>query len=527
MPPSNEQGTTAVPAWLHALWGLPARVSRVPAARGGEAVLARPVLTGRKAGERILHLPAVPPCGHDAWAAAAAAHAAAHWRFGGPPQPRQGLKPIQMALIGVLEDARVELLAAGELPGLRRLWLPFHAAQGEEGAHFAALLGRLSRALLDPQAQDPHPWVTRIQRMLAGRLLAMDPAALRAMASVLGNEVGQMRLAFDAAAYRVHAAYRDDHHFLWEEDSTLPPSPHALEAEAAPGTSTQDGPRSAPTADQARVAVHPEWDHRIARLRPGWVRVQERLAPVAAGPSPADPGLQRRVRAWTAALRAHQPAPRRPAGRAAWGNEFHPDALVDAGVRQRMREPVDERLYSRQESRARDLCAVLLVDTSASTALQAGQGQPLLRTLAAMAQGVGAALEAVGQRCAIAAFRSDGRHRVEFLYLKQWHEPALAPEVGQRLSALRPQGSTRTGAVLRHTAGLLAAARPGRATAKIVLLSDGQPHDIDVHHPAYLVQDLMQAIREARRANVQVICLPLHAIVRAGPSASVARLLAA
>ncbi|MEX1168000.1 MAG: hypothetical protein WEK74_14255, partial [Hydrogenophaga sp.] len=68
----------------------------------------------------------LPPAAHSHWAASVA-HAAAHRRFGGPLQPRRGLKPVQQALLGVLEDARVEWLACAELPGLRAWWLPSHS----------------------------------------------------------------------------------------------------------------------------------------------------------------------------------------------------------------------------------------------------------------------------------------------------------------------------------------------------------------------------------------------------------------
>ena len=42
--------------------------------------------------------------------------------------PLRQLKPIQVALVSLIEDARVEQLALREMPGLRRLWLPFHVA---------------------------------------------------------------------------------------------------------------------------------------------------------------------------------------------------------------------------------------------------------------------------------------------------------------------------------------------------------------------------------------------------------------
>src|SRR5882762_7993386 len=59
---------------------------------------------------------------------AAAAHAQAHLVFGGPRFPVGALKPLQIALVTLIEDARIESLAMRQLPGLRKLWAPYHLA---------------------------------------------------------------------------------------------------------------------------------------------------------------------------------------------------------------------------------------------------------------------------------------------------------------------------------------------------------------------------------------------------------------
>ena len=73
--------------------------------------------------------------------------------------PIGSLKPVQVALVSLIEDARVEQLALGDLPGLRRLWLPFHVAAPGGAVTAPALMARLARALLDPIYADDHGWV--------------------------------------------------------------------------------------------------------------------------------------------------------------------------------------------------------------------------------------------------------------------------------------------------------------------------------------------------------------------------------
>jgi nitric oxide reductase NorD protein len=529
MRPSSEAPAPAgVAPWLRALWGQPAQVALLAATTGQPGAARRPVLTGHMEGERVLHLPPAPLQPLPGWTAAASAHAAAHWRFGGPPQARTGLKPVQLALFGVLEDARVEGLALQELPGLRQLWLPYHLDDAPEGGHFAALLARLSRVLLDPDAVDPHPWVVRVRAIAGERLAGILLPDLRALASALGNEVGQMRLPFNPASYCVHAAYRDDNHHLWDEDTTLPPSEQPL---AGGATSPPPDGAALPTAPvrEARVVLHPEWDYRIARDRQDWVRVHESDAPAAAGPVPvAAPAARHLVRQLAGALAACPAGgPRRPAGRAAWGDEFHATALVEAGVRRRLREPADERVYRRPVAPARHAAVLLLVDLSASTGGAPHSGTPaLLPALLELAQGAGAALEAVGHRCATAAFRSDGRHRVDLLHLKHWDEAADAATVRRRYLALAPGGSTRTGAAVRQAVAALGGAGPAAAVRRVVLLTDGEPHDIDVPDPRYLARDFARAVQQARRVGVDVRTVPPATIARRRTNAAaLARLL--
>jgi hypothetical protein len=118
------------------------------------------------------------------------------------------------------------------------------------------------------------------------------------------------------------------------------------------------------------------------------------------------------------------------------------------------------------------------------------------------------ALQALGVPCAVAAFQSNGRHAVRITVLQTLGHGADG-RLPQRLQALRPGGSTRLGAALRHASHRLGA---GRADARWVLLvSDGEPHDVDVHDPRYLVDDARQAVRAAARRGVRMACLTLAA----------------
>lgn len=567
-----------LPAYLRALWRLVPRLAvlaPLPECEAEGAPPQRPVLhagapagDGHPATSPSIHL---PQAWHEAPGAArlkraAVAHAAAHLVHGHAPHERGRLKPIQQVLLGVLEDARVEWLAMQELPGLRGLWLPWHTADADSGSTFEALLQRLARSLADPGYRDPHPWVHKARRMFyadeAGTAIALRTTQdLRSAASLLGNDVGQMRLPFNARLYAVEPGYRDDNSHLWAFDEQLPPSAVPLDGEqAAPERGASAGgsgeaartpsarhdgdppehapevrvsPRSAPDGDQqtpaaqesrqvrdprqAEAAVHcsryPEWDRLIARYRERWCNVFE---------APAAQGAHRAGQALLAAhasdiTRTHGlllAGTRRCAGarpqRSTEGEAFHLNRLVDARISQRLRLAPDPRVYLRAQWQAQPLDVLLLADVSASTADAAPAGGSQLDAVRRAALVAAAALERAGHRSAIRAFSSNTREHVRIHLVKGFDETAEDETVAARLAGLRSEWSTRLGAVLRHAVARLA--REARGQPLVLLLSDGHAHDVDVHDARYLAEDFRRARAEAARAGIATALLDPAAV---------------
>jgi len=448
---------------------------------------------------------------------AAAAHAAAHLVYSPRRFVADGLVPTARALLALLEDARVEALAVRELPGLARLWRPLHDATPDTGFGCEALMARLAHALADPAYRDPHPWVAKGRRLFyldegLGLPALRTPAELRGAAMRLGHDIGQMRLPFNAKGYRPSPAYRDDHRWMWAADqlqaSQPPPAPLPTPADA------QQQPDDCPLP--GHTSLHPEWDRLIRRLRPEWVRVVEQPLPALApdtvpGSGPEEAALRPLSRRLLGPLRGLA-RPLAPRGRSADGEAFHLDALLGWAIARRCGQPGDGRVQRARQHQAARAGVWLLLDRSASTAapLQGEAGAPggssVLQAAARGAAATALALQALGVPCTVAAFQSNGRHAVQVQLL---HAPGQAGggTLVQRLQALRPAGSTRLGAALRHASQRLGA---GRADARWVLLvSDGQPHDVDVHDPQYLVDDARHAVQAAHRRGVRMACLAL------------------
>jgi len=489
-----------------ALWGRPLQTAWQLADVRADR---RAVLTPEEGADPVLHLPVLVDGSFDLWLATAA-HAAAHLRFGGERQSRKGLKPVQQALLGVLEDARVEWLALQELPGLRAVWWAFHTdAAALRGAGFEDLLARLSASLLDPSHEDPHAWVARVRRLFFkpdGHTLALrTPEQVREAASLLGNDIGQMRLPFNARTYSVQARYRDDNTHLWWPDASLPPSDTTLQADAAPPI--EDAPAASPEpAHTEPDAVHAEWDHRIGRYRPRWCSVYGGATP--AGPPAWAPGALAQAQRLMVKRLAGLGGPwRHGSGRSTEGDELHHAALMDNALDRRALRTPDPRIHRRPWRPPPPLAVLLLLDASASTARadgREGKGEgELLASMQRSAATASLALQRLGHRSGLWAFSSQGRHRIDMPCLKHWDEQLPA------LSRLRGGGSTRLGAALRHAVHLCeldARQHPGWQHV-VVVLTDGELHDIDVHDPGYLTADLQRAAREARSLGVAVRAL--------------------
>ena len=91
---------------------------------------------------------------------AVAAHAVAHLKHSPRGRPAGNRQPMLLAMMALIEDARVERVMELECPGLRPLWTRFHTAtRFASGYDFAGLTARLARALCDPGYADANPWV--------------------------------------------------------------------------------------------------------------------------------------------------------------------------------------------------------------------------------------------------------------------------------------------------------------------------------------------------------------------------------
>jgi hypothetical protein len=519
--------------YLDALWRIRLPI-REPSLRAPEASRRR---TSFDRG--MIRVPPVYPGFRDQQAEevfrAALAHVAAHLTFTREKYPARSLKPVQIALVSLIEDARVEQLAMREYPGLRRLWLPFHVAQPSGAKTAPALLARLSRALIDPDFEDPDGWVQKSKEMFhAAREHWGDQQMSRVLGSLLGNDLGQMRIQFNAKTYVPEPPYRDDNVGLWDwgdqssemaEEELLDESVRIVRQEEddpdPPDRERQEPERDERSANRARpvaetpvdvgipVARYPEHDHLTGRDRPDWVTVKE-YEPHPGNPDEiersieANPELRFRIQAMIRAAKVSRPRRRK---HMAEGEQLDLDAAIDAVLSQRIGETPDPRIYATVMRQFRDLSVLLLLDISESTndPIKGSRHSTLALEKQAVAL-LGEAMEGLGDPFAVAAFCSDGREDVHYLRVKDFGERfGFLPL--SRLAGLTGGLSTRMGAAIRHAGSELA--RQTTYRRLLLLVTDGEPSDRDVPDRRYLVEDARYAVAGLTARGIDTLCVGL------------------
>lgn len=240
-------------------------------------------------------------------------------------------------------------------------------------------------------------------------------------------------------------------------------------------------------ADRRVGIPYDEWDRFTRRYRRAHVSVLERHVETGEGkPLRPAPELlhwfrQSPSRVWRPRLED--------------GTELDVDAFVDERTAQAAGNHVTGRVYRSLDHGDRDAATAILLDASASLGADGGLH---LRLELACADALATALAHTGESHAVFAFTGHGRHRVEVIVLKDFHEPrAVVP--GH--TGLAAAGYTRLGAPIRHVTKRLLEVPAERRI--LLSLGDGLPSD-EGYEGEYAWADVRRAVEEAEESGIIV-----------------------
>ncbi len=538
--------------YLRALWGRDFFVRPT----GSDYTDFRPYIE-----HRILHVPdAVDDVGEvsglDLYRATAG-HMASHMCYSTAPISAEQLSPAQMFFIGMLEDARIEYIAGKAFPGLKRLWM--------------SLITKDKENQQDPEHASM-PVLIHIAHMLMDEAVIIDDAQITAFVKKFHDEIDARQddnqfswhmgmelfhLFSDRKAVpslrileRIAIPYRDDNRYVWEfEEFDFNTEYEYMAASQRQVRKTVSVIEMANEVDcelagddaqeiwTAATELYPyeddlsngqksfndmwgkepisapfhyqEWDYQIQLHRPDWATVYERRQPKG------DPEeintimieyrpIAHRIKQIIDLLTPEGVQRQRGLED---GDEVDINAAVDAMISIRMGEQPNPRITMRNVVKSRDLSVVVLMDLSESTnEAMPGSDKTVLQLTREAATLVSTAINGIGDPFALHGFASDGRHDVQYYRFKDFNQH-FDDEAKSRLAGMKGGLSTRMGAALRH-AGRHLHKQPERRKL-VLLVTDGEPADIDERDPQHLRHDTKKAVEELYSSGVLTYCLTL------------------
>jgi hypothetical protein len=437
------------------------------------------------------------------------AHVSAHQRWTTPIMA-DNFSPFQRIAIETFEDARVEWLAMQEYPGLRNLWCALHPMpqeiQHDEGvSYFRHRLAMLSRALLDPAHLYTHPAILKYVALFHA-LMAAGNTLTKSMIDLGIHFVSESRLRSDSSAQvyfdLTEIDYRDDNRLMWRffedgDEEVYESKPRKVQPEEQ-GDEAKMPPR-----------LYPEWDYTTQHYNPDWVSLYEHLHP--AGDAAYIDRLLARHNALAKQLKKIidllKPQQKVRVRYQEEGSELDLDVAIRSLIDFKSGAQPDPRINMSHKNDGRSIAVSLLLDLSASLAdVPEGCAQSKLELSQEAVSLLAWAIGQMGDPFAIGGFHSDTRHEVRYLHIKGYKEP-WGDQVKARLAAMDAGFSTRMGAALRHAGHYLG---HQQADKKLLLvLTDGEPADIDSKDPRHLIEDARIAVRELDRQGIYTYCINL------------------
>jgi nitric oxide reductase NorD protein len=485
---------------------------------------------------------------------ATAAHMAAHIFYTTSPISAEQLSPAQMFFIGFIEDARIEHKATKDFPGLKKLWRSLLDMEYEGDIEHPTMLvlERIALMLLDSSVKsDDHDlnvfceqFHSRIEEEQDNNQFSWHMGMELFNLFSTRKEVPSLRIL-----ERIRIPYRDDNRFVWEfEEFTFETFNEYVassqrqvrktvsvvemanevdcelagddaqeiwtcETEMFPYEDDLENTKSfndmwgkEPISDPFH---YQEWDYQIQLHRPDWVTVYERRQ---AKGNPED--IEK-------ILTAHKPIAHRikqiidlltPEGvqrvrNMEDGDEIDINAAVDAMISIRMGEQPNPRITMRNVLKNRDLSVVILMDLSESTNEKVeGSEKTVLELTREAATLVSTAINGIGDPFAVHGFASDGRHDVQYFRFKDFNQH-FDDDAKSRLAGMQGGLSTRMGAAMRH-AGHHLLKQPERRKL-LLIVTDGEPADIDERDPQHLRHDTKKAVEELYSKGILSYCLTL------------------
>jgi len=437
------------------------------------------------------------------------AHIAAHRRWT-KQLVADNFSPFQRVAIEHLEDSRVECLMLQEYPGLKKQLLAMHPkpieddCDSERESCIRHRLAMLSRAILDDQHGYQNEHILNAVRQFQ-EAVSNAGASTEQMVDIAISFIARTRLQSDQLANmrfeNTEVDYRDDNRHMWvfiEEND-----------EAEDFDDKQKMEKEELELDGLPPRHYPEWDYATTSFKPDWVSVYEAVHPSG---STADVDaildkhaqLAKRLKKLLDLLKPQNYVRQRYQEE---GSELDLDVAIRSLIDYKSGAQPDPRINMNHKHDGRDISVMILLDLSESlNDIPDGAEQSILQLSQEAVSLLAWTIEQLGDNYAIAGFHSDTRHNVRYYHIKGYSEK-FDDTVKSRISAMQAGFSTRMGSAIRHASHYLEAQKTDKKV--MLILTDGEPSDIDVDDDDYLIRDTKKAVDELSSKGMHSYCISL------------------
>ncbi|MBN2866959.1 MAG: VWA domain-containing protein [Thiotrichales bacterium] len=443
---------------------------------------------------------------------ATVAHMLAHKTWSGKLMA-DNYAPQMQLFISVFEDCRVEYLAMQRYPGLRKLFMALHpypekgACDDSKHSCVRYRATRMSRALLDKNFDPENPLLEEFRERFNKIMLEKGENSTTQDMSELGIDfyVKSRKQSSDSLPGvffdDTEVSYRDDNRCMWfyyeeyDEPDELMPNEYENEE------------RIIENEGELPPRHYDEWDYVSESYRPDWTTVYERLHPSGDG-SKIDRLMEKHgdlAKRLKKMIEMLKPQNKKRIRFQEEGEELDLDVALRSMIDFKSGQAPDPRINYSHTTDSRSIAVMLLVDTSQSLNERNQETGQTLLELSEEALAITAwTVEQLGDKFAIAGFCSDTRHEVRYQHIKGYSE-GYTDEVKARIAGMEASYSTRMGAAMRHAAHYLEAQQ---AEKKLLLvLTDGEPADVDAKDPKMLIQDTHKAVEELQGKGIYSYCI--------------------
>jgi nitric oxide reductase activation protein len=356
-----------------------------------------------------------------------------------------------------------------------------------------------------------------------------DQTLSRELGNILGNDIGQMRIQFNPKEYLPDPIYRDENSGIWNFDNEntkdFEELQTGIESYQVEKKETDDAeknfensdiieplakiaPNKVSQSEEAEIiSLQPEFDYKSGRENFNWCKIKKynfnnKSNYYLNNYLYENSKIVSNIKNLIESSKISQPVKLKKQHD---GEELDLDSCIESIIDIKRGSTPSNNIYKKTNREGRDLLVSILVDISESTNDFIKDTNKTIFSSIIEATGIlSEAINKSGDDFGLATFCSNKRDDVRYWKIKDFKDKLNERHIN-RLESMKPGFSTRLGAAIRQAGDELVLQTNYRKL--LLIISDGEPSDIDVDDNEYLIEDAKYAVKRLAYNGIDVFCV--------------------